>query len=110
MKKHKLNIAILVCSLFVILTAQAQESNLILHYDFENVSGSTVPDISESGVNATLKNEAKIVEMGKYHVMDLGNGTGYLDMTANAGELLKSTDNYTISMYYRVNEKASLTG
>lgn len=110
MKKHKLNIVILVSSLFVILTAQAQESNLILHYDFENVSGSTVPDISESGVNATLKNEAKIVEMGKYHVMDLGNGTGYLDMTANAGELLKSTDNYTISMYYRVNEKASLTG
>lgn len=112
--KHKayyLNFLLLCCALLTAFqSTSAQDTNLILHYDFENISGTTVPDLSSSGINATLRNQAKVVEMGKYHVMDLGNGTGYLDMTANAGNLLRSTDNYTISMYYRIDENASLSG
>lgn len=91
-------------------TSQAQESGLCLHYNFEGTSGTTVPDQSGTGANATLKNNAKVVEMGKYHILDLGNGTGYLDLSSKAGDALRATDSYTVSLYYYVDKNASLTG
>lgn len=96
---------------FVSISVHAQtEDGLCLHFDFENVNGTSVPDISGSNVTATLRNQAKIHEMGQYHVLDLGNGTGYLDMSEEAGEIFRQNDTYTISMYYRVDETASLSG
>lgn len=98
-------------SFFIGMYVHAQDENgLCLHYNFEGVKGTSVPDASGSGATATLKNQAQIVEMGKYHVLDLGNGSGYLDMGQAAGEIFRQNNAYTISMYYRVDDAASLSG
>ena len=88
---------------------QAQDESLKMRFDFENVSGTSVTD-NISGVTASLKGVAKVVALGDLHVLDLGNGTGYLDMTAAAGEVLAAQGNHSISVYYRVDEAASLSG
>ncbi len=90
-------------------TANAQEENLRLQFNFENVDGKNVTD-PISGVTAKLMSQAKVVEMGKYKVLDLGNGTGYLDMTKNAGTIVKDLEDFTISVYYRIDSEASLSG
>ncbi|MCD8318567.1 MAG: alginate lyase family protein [Paraprevotella sp.] len=113
MRKLKEKIGWLLTMFLTAFTApqlQAQEEGLRLHLDFENVTGTSVPDAASSGIKASLKNSAKVVEMGKYHVLDLGNSSGYLDLTSQAGTLFKGLDTYTLSMYNRVDETASLTG
>lgn len=95
---------------FTGIGGQAQENGLRLHLDFEQVNGTSVTDAAGSGITASLKNQAKVNEMGKFHVLDLGNQEGYLDLTEKAGSLFKELDTYTLSMYYRVNENASLSG
>ena len=89
---------------------QAQEEGLRLHFDFENASSTSVPDAASSGITASLVNGATVSKMGDYHVLDLGDQNGYLDMTSKAGDLFKGLDTYTISMYYRVHDQASLGG
>lgn len=91
------------------LTATAQEESLKLCFDFKQVSGTTVTD-AVSGVAAQLMSTAKVVEMGTYKVLDLGNSTGYLNMTAEAGKLLAAQDDHTLSVYYRIEDAASLSG
>ena len=81
-----------------------------LHYNFDGVSGTTVPDQSESGYDAKLVNGAKVIQMGKYNVLDLGTGSGYLNMQSAAGSIIKNLENYTVSTYYRVDKEASLSG
>jgi hypothetical protein len=88
----------------------ASALGLKIHYDFSNVRGDTVPDISGSGYNGTLYNEAAIQPMGKYNVLNLGNGTGYLDVGTSAGNVISSMSNFTVSAYYRVDKNASLSG
>ena len=90
------------------LSMEAQE--LRLHYDFSSVNGTTVADNSVSDVNATLRGSAKVETMGKYKVLNLGKSSGYLDLTQAAGKVFASLDNYTISVYYRVDADASLSG
>ena len=85
-------------------------SSLKIHYTFDNVTGNTVTDASGSGNDGTLMNDATILSTGKYNVLKLGNGTGYLDMGQNAGNLLPSLKDYTVSAYYRVDSNASLSG
>ena len=46
--------------------------NLRIHFDFSNVSGTNVTD-DVSGVTASLKGAAKVIEVGQYHILDLGN-------------------------------------
>lgn len=89
------------------LSVQAQ--TLKMQFDFSKVSGTKVTD-NVTGVNATLLNSAKVMEMGKYHVLSLGNDNGYLDMTSASGKVFANTDDYTVSVYYRVDESASLSG
>ena len=89
--------------------ASAQE-NLVLHYDFKTVNGSDVTDASPSGITATMKGDAKVELMGEYPVLHLGNSNGWLDMGEDAGAVFKNLNAYTISMYYRVDEEASLSG
>lgn len=86
------------------------DANLKIHYTFDDVSGTSVTDESGNGHTATLYNNASVIEMGKYHVLSLGNGTGYLDMGASAGNELTTTDNFTISAYCYVDKTASLSG
>ena len=88
--------------------AMAQQ-HLKLQFNFEHVSGQSVTD-PISGVTAQLMNQAKVVDYGKYHVLDLGNGTGYLDMTKEAGTIAKNLNDFTVSVYYRVDKDASLSG
>ncbi len=104
--KRRLLSCICIASLVCLASAQ----NRVLRYDFSDVSGTTVNDASFSGINATLRGSAKVTEMGKYNVMNLGTASGYLDMGKAAGELFKTLDSYTISVYYHVDKGATITG
>ena len=73
--------------------------NLRMRFGFENVSGTSVKD-DVSGVTASLKGTARVVEVGAYHVLDLGNATGYLDMTRNAGTIVRELKDFTVSVCY----------
>lgn len=102
----KLLLILLLCGF---IHARAQENNLKMKLDFEKVSGTNVTD-AVSGITMKIMGSAKIAKMGKYHVLDLGNGSGYLDMTAEAGKEFAGCEDYTLSVYYRVDESASLSG
>lgn len=105
MKKIKAIVGLL---LLVVGQAVAEE-HLVMHFDFENVEGKNVTDPT-SGVTAELMNQAKVEELEDRHVLNLGNGTGYLDMTKNAGSIMKGLTDFTVSVYYCVDNKASLSG
>lgn len=105
----KTKLFIFISLLTAVVCSKAQEANLKMKFDFTDVAGNSVKD-DVSGITATLVNNAKIMSMGKYKVLDLGNGTGYLNMTAAAGKVFSQNDDFSISVYYRVNEEASLSG
>jgi len=66
-----------------------------------------VVDESESKFTATLMNEASIRTIGeteKFNVLDLGNGTGFLDMGTDIGKAIYSLNNYTMCSYFRIDE------
>ena len=92
------------------LAAETVDSqNLKMLFDFTNVSETSVTD-PVSGITAKLMNNAKVTGMGKYHVLSLGSGNGYLDMTSKAGELVRNLQDFTVSVYYRVEETAVING
>lgn len=96
--------------LFGTMAASAQSNeHLVLNFDFENTEGRNVYD-SKSGVTAKLMNKATIDEMGSGHVLNLGNGTSYLDMTRLTGKIVKTLEDFTVSVYYRVDEDANISG
>ena len=47
------------------------QDNIVLRYDFTNVSGTSVTDASANAIKASLKNSAKVEDMGKYKVLNL---------------------------------------
>ena len=96
-------------SFLLAATATAQDDHLLMQFSFENVSGTSVKD-DISGITAKVMSPAKVVEMGSRHVLDLGNGTGYLNMTSNAGKIVRQLNDFTISVYYCVALDASLSG
>lgn len=104
----KTNSRVLLCLLACMFTT-IHAGNVKIHFDFSNVSGSSVID-SESGVTAKLIGSAKVVEMGEYRILELGNTTGYLNMTAETGKIFSALNDHTVSVYYRVDEGASLSG
>ncbi len=106
--KKRLLMVLVVMTLAGIALAQRAD-NLRLLFNFENVSGTSVTD-PVSGVTAKLMGAATVVEVGKYHVLDLGNASGYLNMTAQAGALVKTLDDFTISACYYVDDEALLSG
>ncbi len=85
-------------------------AGLKIHYTFDEVSNGIVTDASGNGNHGTVRNEASILSLGKYNVLDLGNGAGYLDMGQAAGSILEALGDYTVSVYYRVHKNASLSG
>lgn len=105
---HK-SISLLATLLLAMSTAMAQSSALKLHFDFSNVEGNVVTD-AVRGLQAKVMNQAKVTRMGQYGVLDLGNGSGYLDFTAMAGDVVRSLDDFTVSVYYRIDPSASLSG
>lgn len=100
------------CTAFLLMAtnAMAQDENLVLHYTFDNVNGTSVSDASASGVTAKLVNQVKVEKMGKYSVLNLGANNGYLDMTSAAGEVAMGLSDFTVSAYYLVDSDASLSG
>ena len=104
----KTNILVMAFLLFG-LTLWAQEEHLKLNFDFKHVLGTTVTD-AVSGVNAQLMSTAKVVKMGSYNVLDLGNSTGYLNMTAEAGKVLAAQGDHTLSAFYFIDNEATLAG
>jgi len=87
----------------------AAEEHLRMHVDFKQVDGTTVTD-AVGGIAAKLIGAAKVERVGKYQVLNLGNNSGYLNLTAAAGVLLKSMNDFTISACYRIDDAASLEG
>ena len=85
------------------------KEHLVMRFDFENVEGKNVTD-PVSGITAKVMNQASVVEVGSRRVLDLGNGAGYLDLTKGAGEVVRNLSDFTVSVYYRVDTKASLAG
>lgn len=95
--------------LVTMVCAQGQDANLKMHFDFSNVSGTRVTD-DVSGITARMLYNAKVVEVGKYHVLQLGNNIAYLDMTSAAGEIMRKLNDFTVSVCYYVSPNASLSG
>ena len=89
--------------------AWAQDENLRLHFDFSQVDGTNVTDVA-GGVTARLVGSATVEQMGKYNVLNLGNASGYLNMTSGTGNIVKSLNDFTISAYYRVDNGIPITG
>ena len=83
-----------------------------IQYMFDKVDGSVITNTAPGATdyNGTMYNDASVIQMGKYNVLSLGNGTGYLDMGQSAGYLFPTIENYTVSIYYRVDKAASLSG
>lgn len=105
-----MNRLFLLLSVFICtLTASAQTDGLVMRYDFTDVSGVNVND-AVSGITASLQNGASVEKMGRYSVLNLGNGTGYLDMTAAAGKVFAGNDNYSVSVYYRADNSLNISG
>ena len=93
-----------------VLAVQAQTDNMVLQFDFSQVSGSTVTDARYSQLNAKLMNGAKVEQMGRYSVLNLGTASGYLDLTSSAGDIVQGLADFSVSVYYRVDKDASLSG
>jgi hypothetical protein len=99
----------LLALLWLTTALMAQDNHLVMQFDFEKATGMNVPD-DISGVTAKVVSPAKVIEMGNRHVLDLGKGTGYLNMTINAGKLIRQLEDYSVSVYYCVARDASLSG
>jgi hypothetical protein len=98
----------------VVVTAFNQVGYQIAKWSFlpekitlEEDGSLTVTDETESGFQASLKNEATIKTIGKtqqFNVLDLGNGTGYLDLGQDIGKAIYSLNNYTMCGFFRIAE------
>lgn len=109
MKKFRLLLTFI--TLLNALGIWADEANLKLHFNFEKATGNVIPEsVSGGTLKGTLKNNAKVEKMGKYHVLDLGSTNGYFDMGAGAGKVIAGCTNFTISMYYYVNSSQNISG
>lgn len=91
-------------------------NDLLVRYDFSNLTDRTVADVAEKGFTGTLVNQATVRTIGTettgiYNVLDLGNGSGYFDMGAEVGKVVSLLGDYSMSAYFRVeNEYTGLSG
>lgn len=109
MKKRKILIAFI--AMLQAMGVWADEATLRLHFDFENAQGDKIPEIiSNGGIMGTLKSNATVEKMGKYHVLNLGTKDGYFDMGESTGKVISNCKDFTISMYYYVNASQDITG
>ena len=76
MKKKALALLATFLILANIVSAQSEE-NLKLHFDFSQVEGVNVTD-AVGGIRANLVGAAKVEQLGKYSVLNLGDAAGYL--------------------------------
>lgn len=79
-------------------------NDLLVHYDFSQVSGRTVTDKGAMQLQGTLMNEAEVVEYplkdgGTMNVLALGDSIGYFDMGQEIGQIMYHTHDYTLGAY-----------
>ncbi|MFT4071029.1 MAG: LamG domain-containing protein [Dysgonamonadaceae bacterium] len=82
-------------------------NNLLVKYDFSQVSGTTVTDVAEKQFRGELKEDASIAKMGtttEYKVLSLGDSIGYFDMGEDVGKILYNLQDFTIGAYYRIDQ------
>lgn len=95
--------------LATIVSVHGQDANLKMHFDFSNASGTSVVD-NVAGITARTISGAKVVEVGKYHALQLGDGTSYLNMSYKAGQVMQKLKDFSVSACYYVSTDASLSG
>ncbi|MDP4270415.1 MAG: LamG-like jellyroll fold domain-containing protein [Bacteroidota bacterium] len=81
--------------------------DLLVRYDFSNLSGVTVKDVAEKQFSGALRSNATVVTMGTaetgiYNVLKLGATSAYFDMGYEVGKMFSLLSDYTVSAYYRI--------
>ena len=79
--------------------------NLLVKFDFSNVTDTIVVDVAEQKLEGALVNGATVRTIGeivKYNTLDLSDSTGYFDMGKKMGRILYNLSDHTISCYYRI--------
>ncbi len=79
----KTNLFLFIYLLMATVCSKAQEANLKMKFDFSNITGTSVKD-DVSGITATLVNNAKVMSMGKYKVLNLGTTKSTSDTCSHA--------------------------
>ena len=102
-------ILIMMMCLCALTAMRAQDAVLKMRLDGSSVEGATMTD-AVSGIRATLKNGAAVEPMDSFMVVSLGATKGYVNLSAAAGQLLAGMDSYSISVYYLVDEEATVDG
>lgn len=98
-------------ALLYVLGINADGASLKLRFNFEDVTDGNVKEsISKGSIVGSLKNNAQVETMGKYHVLNLGSTNGYFDMGEETGKVLAGCNDFSISMYYYVNANQDITG
>src|ERR1035437_3882932 len=108
--RMKLKLLILFCLGFYSTISFATDTTLKLQYIFNSTGNDSIADNSGNGYKAVLMNGAVVKQIGRFNVLDLGSLNGYVDMTANTGNLINSlTGDFTVSTYLYVNSSVDLT-
>jgi len=92
------------------LFAQVPTNGLRLSYDFSGTNGTSVPDISGNGYNATLQNGAKVEKAGDFNVLKLGTSNGYLDMGTGTGSMVSTLTDFSVATYLFIDSNSSISG
>ena len=105
---HKKTFAFTCALLWVsLLTAQPK---LLLHYDFHDIAGNSVKDLSENHFDGILKGSATAGHDAGLNFAFLGYEGGYIDMGTGIGNLLQQQHDFSVAARYKVDDKASLEG
>ncbi|SMQ75486.1 immunoglobulin-like domain-containing protein [Agreia sp. VKM Ac-1783] len=97
--------AVAFSTLLVAPQASAAEGDLLLHYDFSAVSGTTVPDSSSNGNDGVIKGTGATVEGNELTLPGGGSGSSAAYVELPTG-LFDGRDTLTISTWLR-NEKTA---
>lgn len=97
----------------VVIKSIMEMAEMVAWYTFDGETISTEGDVTSVGdqsgneFTAVLKNDARIRVIGEseqFSVLDLGNGTGHLDMGEAIGEAVYALRDYSIMAYFRIDE------
>lgn len=92
-----------------VVSEQLAQWNFIGSSIYESNGAFKVKDVSESGFEGTIMNDARIRTIGgpnsgRINVLDLGNGTGYFDMGTDIGKAVYSLGDYTMCGFFRIDD------
>lgn len=93
--------------LFSLFSISLSSQQLKLHYDFQS-ENSSVTDLTGNGFNASLKNGAFVRNLNGFYFLETGNSNGYLDLSANTGNLINSLNSFTICTYLYIHPSHNL--